>query len=123
MQHQLPFLCPVGQVMGLIGGKWASAILWHLFETPLRFGVLRRMLPDASPKILTTRLRELEEAGLIVRVILSDRPFAVEYRITEKGQTLKPIFDDITQWGVEHVLSAEDRTAFNAAVAASQKDA
>ncbi|MBD3787942.1 MAG: helix-turn-helix transcriptional regulator [Sphingomonadales bacterium] len=114
MQETLPSLCPVGQVMGLIGAKWASAILWHLFDRPLRFGTLRRMLPEASPKILTTRLRELEQAGLIDRVILSDRPFAVEYRITPKGQTLRPIFQDLTDWGVVHVLTPEERSAFAA---------
>lgn len=109
----LPSLCPVDQVMALIGGKWTSAILWHLFETPLRFGALRRMLPEASPKILTTRLRELEDAGLIDRVVLSDRPFAVEYRITNKGLSLKPIFSDLTDWGIAYVLSDEERAAFH----------
>lgn len=113
--HSPSSLCPVDRVMAIIGAKWTSAILWHLFETPLRFGTLRRMLPDASPKILTTRLRELEEAGLVDRVVLSDRPFAVEYRITSKGLTLKPIFEDMTEWGVIHVLNQEERGAFQAA--------
>ena len=117
MTNSLPALCPVAQVMGLIGAKWASAILWHLFDQPLRFGTLRRMLPEASPKILTTRLRELEEAGLIRRTILSDRPFAVEYRITPKGHTLRAIFQDLTAWGTEHVLNPEQRAAFLAATA------
>ena len=114
----LPALCPVDQVMTMIGAKWASAILWHLFRAPLRFGTLRRMLPEASPKILTTRLRELEQAGLIDRVVLSDRPFAVQYRITAKGQTLRPIFEALTDWGVAHVLTQDERAAFQRAIAA-----
>ena len=107
-------LCPVDVVMRMIGGKWKSAILWHLLREPLRFGELRKWLPEASPKILTARLRELEDYGLIERRVLSDKPFAVEYRIAEKGETLRAIIDDLSQWGISHVLSEEEREELQA---------
>lgn len=112
MRDLVPVLCPVDRVMTMIGAKWARAILWHLFDAPLRFGPLRRMLPEASPKILTTRLRELEEAGLIQRHVLSDRPFAGESRISGKGATLPPVFAMMTQWSVAHLLSQAARANF-----------
>ena len=61
------FHCPVEATLSVIGGKYKAIILWHLIDSTLRFSELRRFLPQATPKMLTQQLRELEADGIIHR--------------------------------------------------------
>ena len=63
--------CPIERGMNLIGGKWKGSILWHLREGPVRFNELSRLLQGASKKILNERLKQMEEQGLIKRVVIN----------------------------------------------------
>ena len=60
-------LCPVALTLSLIGGKWKALILWNLLEGTMRYSALRKAVPDATPKMLTQQLRELEADGLVSR--------------------------------------------------------
>jgi len=91
--------CPIEKTMSVIGGKWTFMILRDLFYGPRRFGELQRSLKGISPRTLSTRLKELEEEGIVSRVIYSEIPPHVEYSLTEKGQTIRPIFDAMKEWG------------------------
>lgn len=91
--------CPIEKTMSVIGGKWTFVILRDLFIGPRRFGELQRSLKGISPRTLSMRLKELEGEGIIRRVIYSEIPPHVEYSLTEKGQTLRPIFDAMKEWG------------------------
>lgn len=103
MDHETCFQnCPVEGTLRIIGGKWTGSLLWHLLEQPLRFSDIQRQISDASPKILTQRLRVLEEEGLITRTVLSVKPFAVEYSITDHGRSLTPIIQTLGDWGRVH---------------------
>ena len=103
MEHKNCFQnCPIEGTLRIIGGKWTGSLLWHLLEQPLRFSDIQRHIPDASPKILTQRLRILEDEGLIARTVLSVKPFAVEYSITEHGRSLAPIIHTLSDWGRFH---------------------
>jgi len=62
-------LCPVALTLNLIGGKWKALILWNLLEGTMRYSELRRAVPDATPKMLTQQLRELEADGLVTRTV------------------------------------------------------
>lgn len=62
-------LCPVALTLNLIGGKWKALILWNLLEGAMRYSALRRAVPDATPKMLTQQLRELEADGLVTRTV------------------------------------------------------
>ena len=61
--------CPVDATLAMIGGKYKALILWHLLESTRRFGELRKLIPQATPKMLTQQLRELEESGLLTRTV------------------------------------------------------
>ena len=62
-------LCPVALTINLIGGKWKALILWNLLEGTMRYSALRKAVPDATPKMLTQQLRELEADGLVSRTV------------------------------------------------------
>lgn len=82
------FHCPVEATLSLIGGKYKCIILYHLAEDGiLRFSELRRLIPQATPKMLTQQLRELEAAGIIYRKVYPVVPPKTEYSLTEYGHS------------------------------------
>ena len=95
-------ICPVECTLEVIGGKWKCVILWHVRNRVRRFNELRRLIPDASQKMLTTQLRELERDGLIARRVYAEVPPRVEYSITSYGATLSPTLEAMCQWGLQH---------------------
>ncbi len=90
--------CPIERGMRLLGGKWKGSILWHLKDGPVRFNDLARQLGGASKKMVNQRLKEMEEMGLVERHVLSDRPIAVEYRITGFGRSALDVLDQLREW-------------------------
>jgi len=82
----------------LIGKRWTGAILSSLTEGPLRFGELSRAVPGVSDRLLSTRLRELEEEGLVEREVEAGAPVKVTYSLTEKGADLGPVIGELRQW-------------------------
>lgn len=98
------FHCPVEATLSLIGGKYKCIILYHLAEDGvLRFSELRRLIPQATPKMLTQQLRELEAAGIIHRKVYPVVPPKTEYSLTEYGRTLAPIMKAMCEWGETHL--------------------
>lgn len=96
--------CPVEKGMRLIGGKWKGTILWHLKDGPVRFNELTRQLGGASKKMVNQRLKELEETGLLKRNVISTKPVAVSYEITEDGRSTLHILDALKDWAIERGL-------------------
>ncbi len=91
--------CNVERALGVLGAKWSLVILHDLIEGPKRFGELQRLIPAASPKMLTERLRELEAHGLLTRTVHPEIPPRVEYALTDTGETVWPILDALDKWG------------------------
>ena len=98
--------CPVGATIDLIGGKYKSLILWHLMDVTLRFGELRRLIPQATPKMLTQQLRELEEAKLVLRTVYPVVPPKVEYALSGLGESIRPILETMYSWGTEYLQNS-----------------
>lgn len=95
--------CPVITTLGVIGGKWKPAILWELRQHQVRrFGALKRALPDITQKMLTQQLRELEADGIVHRKVYAEVPPRVEYTLTDYGQSLTPILNEMASWGLNH---------------------
>ncbi len=88
--------------MRILGGKWKGSILWHLQDQPLRFNELARQLSGASKKVLAQRLKEMEEIGLVKREVISLRPIAVTYEITEFGRSALCVLEKLKTWAEEH---------------------
>lgn len=91
--------CPVHEAVRFLAGAWTVEIYWNLSSEPLRFGELKRRLPGVSAKVLTQRLRELEELGCVVRTVHESSPPSVEYRLTTLGRRFIPILESIAQVG------------------------
>ena len=95
--------CPVEATLELIGGKYKALILWHLSEKKLRFSELRNVIKNATPKMLTQQLRELESNALIHREVFPVIPPKVEYSLTETGRSLLPILVAMRDWGAGYL--------------------
>lgn len=96
-------ICPVETCLELLSGKWKPRILWKLHQRGVvRFGELKRGLPEITAKMLTQQLRELEQDGLITRKVYAEVPPRVEYSLSEFGLTLKPVLDTLARWGTEN---------------------
>lgn len=94
--------CPVELTLAIIGGKWKVPILWHLLDKPHRYGELKREFPKVTQKMLTQQLRELEADGVIHREVFTQIPPKVEYSLTPLGESLRPIINQLCQWGVDY---------------------
>lgn len=89
----------------LIGRRWTGAIVWTLTQGPRRFSDFRDAIPDISDRLLSERLKELEEAGIIVREVSAGRPVHVTYRLTPKGAELEPILQAIGSWATRWAIA------------------
>ena len=94
--------CPVEIAQEVLGGKWKGVILYKLLEFDcLRFSELKRLMPRrVTQRMLTLQLRSLEADGLVERTVYPEIPPRVEYRLTDLGQTLKPVINSLMAWGV-----------------------
>lgn len=97
--------CPVEAALEQIGGKWKGVTLFHLLDGVKRFNELQRDVGNVTQRMLTKQLRELEAAGLIHREVYPVVPPKVEYSLTEKGESLRPILMALKDWGEKHVLA------------------
>ena len=91
--------CPVATTVTLIGSKWKLLIIRNLLQRPWRFNELKKDLDGISQKVLTDSLRSMEEDGLITRTVYPEVPPRVEYALSDLGESLKPIFDSMVEWG------------------------
>ena len=94
-----PIDCPLEGCLKFLAGAWTPKILWYLRTEPRRFGDLKRDLGSISSKVLTTRLRELEERGIVTRTVMPTSPPTVEYALTGLGVKFQPVLDAIVDVG------------------------
>jgi DNA-binding HxlR family transcriptional regulator len=91
--------CAMDITMDYIGGKWKTVVLWYLKEKTMRFGELKKQIPDITEKMLSIQLKNLEEDGLINREVFAEVPLRVQYSLTEFGKTLIPVLNAVAKWG------------------------
>ncbi len=94
--------CAIEKGMRIIGGKWTGSIIYHLKDQPVRFNDLARQLGGASKKMIDQRLKELEAQGMVTREVLSERPVAVAYSLTEFGRSALDILEQLRVWSESH---------------------
>ncbi|KRN95793.1 HxlR family transcriptional regulator [Ligilactobacillus pobuzihii] len=108
------YSCAKELTLSMFSGKWKIVILFHLgTDGSYRFNQLMRLLPKASHKVLTNQLREMEEDQLISRKVVSDSQVQVFYEITELGQTLMPIINQMYEWGTKRIKQLQVTPSFN----------
>jgi DNA-binding HxlR family transcriptional regulator len=82
----------------LIGRRWTGAIVSALTEGPMRFGELAKAIPGLSDRLLSQRLRELEQARVVERSVEAGTPVKVSYSLSEKGADLGPAMAELREW-------------------------
>src|ERR1700746_3152204 len=104
---QIPELCPrFHRASELIGRRWTGAIIFVLLTTRCRFATLRDAIPDITDRMLSERLQELEEEGIVERTVVPETPVRVEYALTRKGRELGAVVKAITDWAHDWIEEA-----------------
>ena len=86
------FNCPVEATLSLIGGKYKPLILWHLIDHPLHYMELQRLIPNATPKMLSQQLHDLENNGMIHREVIPEKPPKTVYSLTPLDRASSPFW-------------------------------
>ena len=95
----IPELCArFHRASELIGRRWTGAIIFCLLKSTCRFATLRDAIPDITDRMLSDRLQELEQEGIVERTVIPDMPVRVEYALTRKGRALGTAVDAIAAW-------------------------
>lgn len=105
--YNAAYNCPMEVTLEKIGGKYKTLILWHLMDKTLRFSEISRLIPQATPKMLTQQLKDLERDGFLLRKVYPVVPPKVEYSLSAQGKTLIPILDIMCDWGREYMEKNE----------------
>jgi len=87
----------------LIGRRWTGAIIFVLLQQTCRFATLRDAIPDITDRMLSERLQELEEEGLVERVVVPETPVRVEYSLTKKGRGLAGAIRSLADWAEKNI--------------------
>lgn len=92
--------CTVSLAMDLVGGKWKTVILYHLKDGEKRYNELKKEIPIITEMTLSLQLKQLEEDGLISRMVYGEKPpIKVIYQLTDFGKTFVPTLEAINSWG------------------------
>src|SRR6266705_65464 len=96
--------CPVARTLDLIGERWTILLLRDLLlQGPRRFQDFQASLTGIAPNTLSSRLKAMEDSGLVRRELYSERPPRLEYVLTDKGKSLGPIVKAMREWGTKHL--------------------
>ena len=98
----------VEATLDVIGGKWKPIILCKLGYQPLRSGELKKQMPNATQKMLTQQLRELERDNIIHREVYNQVPPKVIYSVTEEGKTLREVLIAMSVWGENRIKQKQN---------------
>ena len=101
--------CAVEATLAVVGGRWKPVLLFHLLEGRKRFSDLCRAVPNATQRMITLQLRELEADGVVVRHVYAQIPPRVEYELTELGRSLEALLFQMRDWGERFRASARPR--------------
>ena len=98
--------CPVAMAAEVLCTRWTMVLMRELVAGTTRFNDLRRGVPKMSPALLSTRLKELELAGVVERIPLKSEKGVFEYHLTDAGKDLRPVVEAIGMWGQKWVESS-----------------
>ncbi|MDE6139259.1 MAG: helix-turn-helix transcriptional regulator [Candidatus Gastranaerophilales bacterium] len=94
--------CPIETTLKMLGCKWKVLIIRELLTGTKRFGELKKAVSGITQKVLTSKLREMEELGLLERKIYPQIPPKVEYTLTDIGYSLRPVLESLKDWGKDY---------------------
>ncbi|WP_440134675.1 winged helix-turn-helix transcriptional regulator [Chitinophaga sancti] len=95
--------CGMGMIMEIIGGKWKPCLIYNISQGHNRPGQLQKLNPKASRRVLYQQLKELEDYGIIERIVYPVAPPKVEYFLTGLGNSLLPVINAMDNWGTQYL--------------------
>lgn len=107
------YKCSVAVTLDIFNDRWKLAIIWHLLDENKRFKELHEDISEITQKTLTVKLKELEEKKIINREVFAEVPPKVVYSLSEAGNRLKPILDEMYKWGIDYVQEFGEVTLEN----------
>lgn len=94
------FNCNMELTLDIIGGKWKPILIYHIGTCEkLRYGELKRKVPNISERVLSRELRELESLNIVIRTVYNEKILRVEYSLTQIGKEVLPLLEELTKWG------------------------
>ena len=102
LDANLSAACPIRDVLDRVGDKWSVLLMTNLELGPVRFGALRRAVPDISQRMLTETLRHLQRDGFVSRTVHPTVPPSVEYALTDLGRSLLVPLGSLVEWSAAH---------------------
>ncbi|MFC7060954.1 winged helix-turn-helix transcriptional regulator [Halobacillus seohaensis] len=106
-------ICPrFEKAIGILSQRWTGLIIYQLLEGNQRFRSIESSI-GISGKVLSDRLKDMEKEGLVNREVFPETPVRIEYSLTEKGQSLKPIIDNIESWSHDWINLTQDDTGIS----------
>lgn len=94
--------CPIETTLKMLGCRWKILIIRELLSGTKRFGELKKNITGITQKVLTSKLRDMEELGLLERTVYPQIPPKVEYTLTDIGYSLRPVLDSLKSWGKDY---------------------
>jgi DNA-binding HxlR family transcriptional regulator len=113
IQTWLPYCPYYAAASEILSRRWAATVLRALIPGPARFSEIASAIPDMTDKLLSQRLKDLEDDGLVERFLGSGRPVRVQYRLTDKGTALGQILLDINRWALKWIDLQDHRPSPN----------
>lgn len=101
--NEKEYTCSVAVTLDVFNDRWKLAIIWHLLEKEKRFKELSEDISEITQKTLTIKLKELEEKKIITREVFAEIPPKVVYALSPLGQALRPVLEEMYQWGRAYV--------------------
>ncbi|MGJ0360561.1 winged helix-turn-helix transcriptional regulator [Aliarcobacter cryaerophilus] len=97
------YKCSVAVTLDIFNDRWKLSIIWHLLDGKKRFKELNEIISEITQKTLTVKLKELEEKNIIHREVYAEVPPKVEYSLTSSGEKLRPVLENMSNWGIGYV--------------------
>lgn len=107
------YKCSVAVTLDIFNDRWKLAIIWHLLDGEKRFKDLHEIISEITQKTLTIKLKELEEKNIIHREVFASVPPKVVYSLTDAGQNLKAVLEQMHKWGIDYVKEFGEITSEN----------
>ena len=101
--------CPIARTLDIIGDRWTLLIVRDLFMGKTRFNEFLASSPGLPSKLLSDRLKKLEQHDLVERVVYIQHPLRAEYHLTDQGRSLAPVIEEIVRWGLDNCFEGEPK--------------
>jgi len=94
--------CGMNYALNMLAGRWKLLILYKLEDKKLRYGDIKKIMPNITDRMLTLHLQEMERDGLVIRTVYPEVPPKVEYELTASAVALAPVWKQLERWGIAH---------------------